>query len=444
MEDGVTNMKRRFLSFLFSISLMVSFVFPFFALPSEVMAKDNEYCPTANEIVDYINVGWTLGGSLDAYDVGVTDVDSFETCWGNPTITEELIAAVKERGFNTIRIPVTWAQHIDEAGNVDDLWMARVKEVVDYAIDSNLVIILNMQNDGGLEDVEVSWLHANPFNYQRNKDRFAKVWNEIAYEFKDYSYRLIFECFNELFDASDNIDEPSNEESYNAVTSYTQTFVDTIRASGGKNEDRNLIITTYGGSNEDNVLNNYVIPNDTSENHLIVSAHVHSPRTFCSLEESARAALYRYDKQVTMVIINRLMRFSLSNNIPVVIGDMGAEWKNNEDQLGEYASYLVTEARENGIKVIWWDDGRYGVGENLGGYAILNRETLEWRDYVVDALLRNTTSIPLQFTLPIKPLEKDTFIIREYLLLGGLCLPMVFCCYSIVSMRKKIEDKTHK
>ena len=141
---------------------------------------------TASQAVDNIKDGWNLGNTLESNGewIGLyTDgkPENYETAWGNPVTKPELIAAVKEAGFNAVRIPVTWYEHIDESGNIDPEWLARVQQVVDYVIQQDMYCVINVHHDAG-----GGWLRATPECYEKYHDKVSALWHNIAVHFKDY------------------------------------------------------------------------------------------------------------------------------------------------------------------------------------------------------------------------------------------------------------------
>ena len=148
----------------------------------------------AKDAVTNMGVGWNLGNTLDANDGSKTwtTTEQHETCWGQPVTKPELMKMMAEAGFNTIRVPVTWYQEMDANGKVNDAWMKRVKEVVDYVIDNGMYCILNVHHDTGADsNTFKSWLKASSKNYTANKDKYEYLWKQIAETFKDYDDHLL-------------------------------------------------------------------------------------------------------------------------------------------------------------------------------------------------------------------------------------------------------------
>ena len=346
------------------------------------------YGGLSGEIISAINAGWNLGNSLDSYGDWITKYSSgspadFEKAWGNPVTTKAMIESVKAAGFNAIRVPVTWTQHIDDSNGckIDSAWMARVKEVVDYVIDSDLYCILNVHHDVGGN----SWLKASDASVKTNSEKFTAVWTQIADEFADYDTHLIFEGFNEILDEDNNWVYPGKNAG-NAVNTLNQLFVNTIRKTGGNNPQRCLIVNTYAAGTGGSQLDDFVIPTDTTENALMVEVHYYSPGSYCteisadgneqdSWTENGGKSL------VDGTLFNLYDHFT-SKGVPVIIGEFGAANKDNETDRAEWAGYIVENAKKYGIKCFWWDGGGKIESDSDYGYykgmALYDRYNDEW------------------------------------------------------------------
>ena len=170
---------------------------------------------TVQSALKSIHAGWNLANSLDAVRNDLpygSKVSDFETGWGQPVTTPEMIHMMKEAGFNAIRVPVTWSQHMDEGGNVRKEWMDRVEQVVKYVLDENMYCIVNVHHDTGTD----GWIRADWNTYLGAKDKFRKLWKQIADRFKKYDSKLLFEGYNEILDLKPNWHE-SDADSYKAV-----------------------------------------------------------------------------------------------------------------------------------------------------------------------------------------------------------------------------------
>lgn len=345
---------------------------------------------TAQQQVSAMNVGWNLGNTLDSYGTWINNVtpQAVETAWQNPQTTRAMIAAVHDRGFNTIRIPVTWAQFTDDNGNVDAAWMARVHEVVDWALEEGMYVILNVHHDTGEHGSDkVCWIIADTSTYSSVQNRFANLWTNIANEFKDYDNRLMFEGYNEMLDMNNSWNAPTTGNgAYEAVNSFAQLFVDTVRATGGNNATRNLIVNTYVASVDQNVLSNFVLPTDTVDDHLIVEVHAYTPYQFCSAQgDSSYTTFDDNCRNSVDQMLNAVASFSSSLGVPVIIGEFGVENQNNDSDRVAYTEYYIQQAALRGIRCIWWDNGLM----DYGGYGILDRNALTWNEGIASALIDN-------------------------------------------------------
>lgn len=317
---------------------------------------------TAEQAVNSITAGWNLGNSLDSQGEWIDlytegKPQNFETAWGNPVTTKKLITTVKNAGFNAIRVPVTWGQHIDDKGNIDKEWLDRVQEVVDYVISQDLYCILNVHHDAGSD----GWVEASAECYQNNSSKFAGLWKNIATRFKDYDDKLIFEGYNEILDSQNSWTEPKKSDAYKAANDFNALFVKTVRKTGGNNKNRNLMVQVYSGSCTEKALAGFELPTDTVKNHLIIQVHNYDPQGFTANDATWTTMTDKWgsdsDKKEFDKLFERLGKFSEKMNTPIVVGEFAANYKNNDSDRVTYASYFVSAAAKQGIKCFWWDTG---------------------------------------------------------------------------------------
>lgn len=309
------------------------------------------YKPTAEDIVNDIIIGWNLGNSLDSYSDKAVGLNT-ETSWGNPKVTKELIDMVKEAGFNAVRVPVTWYNHMDLATNtIDEAWMDRVEEVVNYVLDNDMYCILNVHHDTG----EKGWLRASGKDLEMKKERFKAIWEQIAERFGDYDDKLLFESFNEILDDENHWTRPQTD-ALNITNELNQVFVDTIRASGKKNLTRCLIVNTYAASANRDIIKGFVLPSDQVSNKLIVEAHIYQPYHFTS-ETSPETTTWGVGKTTLEYNIKNMYTTFVEKGIPVIIGEFGAVDKNNSAERQSWLKYYVDTCTNYGIKCFWWDNG---------------------------------------------------------------------------------------
>ena len=326
---------------LFACGLLMSF---------SAQAQDFE---TAKEAVKNMGVGWNLGNTLDANDGSKTwtTTAQHETCWGQPVTKPELLKMMKEAGFGAIRVPITWFQEMDKDGKVNDAWMNRVKEVVDYVIDNGMYCIINVHHDTGADsDTFKSWLKASTSNYNTNKAKYEGLWRQIAEKFKDYDQHLLFEAYNEMLDEKNKWNEPTDAtDGYKAINSYAKSFVTTVRNTGGNNKNRNLVVNTYSASSTVNAMKNLDLPEES--NHIIFQLHSYPN---WQNESNAKAEI---DNLISNIKTNLLKR------APVIIGEYATftTWPSNIDyystdrKVALYAmEYLIKKTKEAGIGTFYW------------------------------------------------------------------------------------------
>ncbi|MBR1765002.1 MAG: glycoside hydrolase family 5 protein [Ruminococcus sp.] len=313
---------------------------------------------TTAEIVADMKLGWNLGNSLDVcnadrngdgqIDENAETVD--ETLWGNVLTTKGIFEKLKEDGFNAVRIPVTWRDHMDEDYNVDAAWMDRVQEVVDYAYDLDMYVILNVHHDGGGDPQFGAWIRNASRDYEGTLEKYKALWSQIAERFAGYGERLIFESMNEV--GFDDLDETS---AFDTLNKLNQEFVDLVRGSGGNNDKRHLLIAGYWTDIEKTCSSKYKMPEDPADS-LILSVHYYTPWEFCTTTINRTWGTDSELKQMQR-LISKLSRTYCEKGVPVIIGEFGTGvW--NETASGVYFSEnLVKLCREAGIAAFMWDDG---------------------------------------------------------------------------------------
>lgn len=307
------------------------------------------------EAVTNIKIGWNLGNSLDSTGswINKSDPQNFETAWGNPVTTRELIHFVKQCGFNAVRIPITYMEKIDENGKIDSKWLARIKEIVDYVIAEDMYCIINVHHDTGAS--EEAWLRADPSMYENMSKKYSYLWEQVADCFKDYGEHLLFESFNEILDSNFNWGGSGAEE-YDTVNRLNQLFVNTIRAAGGNNPNRNIIVNSYGASTAQSQLNAFKLPSDSAANHLIAEMHCYDPWAFTS--NSGDTTWDIADKNTLETIFERINNLIIkAQGVPVIIGEFAAQDADNDEARAAYAEDYIRIAKKYNISCFWWDDG---------------------------------------------------------------------------------------
>ncbi len=343
---------------------------------------------SASQAVRDMKIGWNLGNTLDCCDfTKAGNVIHYETLWGNPITNGQMIKEVSDAGFGAVRVPVTWYDHLDGNYKIDEAWMKRVEEVVQYVLENGMYCIINLHH-------EEAWLNADSETEQQCEEHLETVWRQIADRFQGYGGKLLFEGFNEVLDENKNW-TGTEASSYETVNRLNQVFVNVIRQGAGFNKERYLIVNTYGASPDHDAVDNFRLPADAVENRLIVQIHTYMPQEFTWTKKEVFWTEVRNnwnaskDEHEIDMILERLNRKFVSNGVPVILGEFGAWDKNNTGERVKYAKYVVSSARQYGITCFWWDTGgdfkTYGDSK---ASALLNRIDLSWyyRE-IVDALI---------------------------------------------------------
>lgn len=351
---------------------------------------------TASEAVKNMGLGWNMGNTLEANNQSVTDVTNpaywgqqgldSESCWGQSVTKPELLKMMKDAGFGAIRVPVTWYNHMDVTGKVDAAWMARVHEVVDYVINQGLYCIINVHHDTGADSQDgkfKSWLKADEANYAQNKDRYENLWRQIAEEFKDYGQLLLFESYNEMLDklnswcfasfaSSGKYDASVAASAYQAINSYAQSFVSTVRATGGNNVQRNLIVNTYGSCSGGGDWNQHLkdplkemkYPDDPAGKGRIIF-QVHSYPSLVNTDSKGNITGNRDFGSITREIDDMIKAWNehlVSKGAPVILGEWGTsnvdkdvtDYDARRELMFQFCEYLVQKCKASDIGTFYW------------------------------------------------------------------------------------------
>lgn len=324
------------------------------------------------EIVEDIKVGWNLGNTLESYNVKGKTGLATETAWGNPKAKEELILKVKESGFNAVRIPVTWGEHMD-GDVIQEEWLDRVQEVVNYAYNNDMYVIINLHHD---DDI---WFNPTEEEYKGDSAKLKAIWKQIAERFKEYDDRLIFEGINEERTiGSENEWIGGTPEERAVVNKYLQDFVDTVRESGGNNSERTLIVTSYAASAEEVAMNNLKVPNDR---HIIVSLHYYAPWKFAEGQTTEFGDTEKAELDAKFSLMKEKF---IDKGIPLIIDEFGCVAKADDETRAEYYHYYISTAKSYGIKCFVWDNG---LAKGESAYGLLNRHSLEWNETILNGII---------------------------------------------------------
>lgn len=315
---------------------------------------------TTQEIIEDMGLGINLGNTFEATGswVGGTTVSAFERCWGSPIITEEMIKGIKDGGFGVVRLPANWSNLMSDDYTISPEFDARIHEVVDWILDNDMYVILNMHHE--------TWIADMPTNEEECLTHYSRLWEQITESFKDYDDHLMFESLNEEggWDSVWNQYGSSTEgkaEAFGYLNKLNQTFVDIVRASGGNNKKRHLLIAGYYTNIEHTCDELFVMPTDP-ENRLAVSVHYYEPSTLTILEADADWGKAKTDwgSESDIAKLNSLLDLMKTTftdkGIPVIVGEYGCFGKNKTQEVKR--AYMVDVCRETyirGMLPVLWD-----------------------------------------------------------------------------------------
>lgn len=333
---------------------------------------------TAKELAGKIFAGINIGNTMEVpLGEGVEPGTSGETGWGNPVINEDYIRGLRNAGFNAVRVPCAWNSHIEdfETFKVSDKWMARVKEVVDMIVNNGMYVILNIHWDGG-------WLENNctPDKQEANNKQQKALWTQIANQFKEYDERVLFAGCNEP--------NAENAEQMAVLATYEQTFVDAVRATGGRNAKRVLIVQgpTTNIEKTDQLM---ALPTDIVEDRLMVEVHYYDPFPFClmdkdetwgkmsyfwgsqmskvSAELKDRCSTYAANAEAVNTELLKMKKKYANQGIPVILGEYGAYYRKalaseeyydlHKASVDEWLYEVTRLSKNNGLIPFLWDTG---------------------------------------------------------------------------------------
>lgn len=325
---------------------------------------------TSTEIVHDMGLGWNLGNTLDVCNAdrngdGNVDENSEEvdeTLWGNPKATKELFEALKDDGITAVRIPVTWRDHLGEAPDyeIDEDWMDRVQEIVDYARSCGMYVIINLHHDGG-DDLEFgAWIKNADKDYDGVLEKYKAIWTQIADRFKDYSDYLVFESMNEV-----GFDSLPQDEAYELLNKLNQEFVNLIRSTGGNNDKRHLLIAGYWTDITRSCAGT-VMPEDPADR-CILSVHYYTPWQFCI---NGRPSTWGSDAEINELnrLFDMLKTTFIDNDVPVILGEYGVNSAAEDSSRIYWCESVVKKCTDLGIATFFWDNGEE-----------VDRNTYEWR-----------------------------------------------------------------
>ena len=335
---------------------------------------------TAQQTAKNMGIGLNLGNTMEAYDaadcekitfewipvVGSNTPRDYETCWGAVETTQEAIDGIKAEGFDTVRIPVFWGNMMKNDGTytIDPDYIARVAEIVGYCQNADLYAVINIH-------------HFDEFIIRRNsteecKKIFTNLWTQIAEYFKDYPYTVVFEGYNEYlggsqFNEKGELKDPPKKDAYEMTNTLNQAFVDAVRATGGKNAERVLIVSGYWTNIDNTTSPEFVMPTDTVSDRLMVSVHYVDNVMYWINKIGGEDWINYTDAQIEL-----LNKAFTEKNIPVFMGETSAGYPaSNFDSNAIYTDssecvkIILDKLTDNGFVPVIWDvnDGFYSRTE---------------------------------------------------------------------------------
>ena len=316
---------------------------------------------TTMEVVREMGYGINLGNTFEAFGSWVYGASprDYYTCWGSPTITQDIIQGYADEGFGVLRIPVHWFNLMGNDYTINAAYLATVKQSVEWALDAGMYVIVNIHHD---EDDMFA-------NFAVDKDAsmeaYTIIWTQLAEAFRDYEDHLILEslneegCWDQLWNRWGG--DKGKAEAYALLNEINQTFVDIIRSSGGNNTWRHLLIAGYATDLDATCDPAFQMPDDPAD-HCAVSVHYYIPSTFAILEEDATWGKMRpdwgteEDFKELYYYMDMLKTTFVDNGVPVIVGEYGCP-KNNKDadSVRLYISTVSRELYERQMCPVLWD-----------------------------------------------------------------------------------------
>lgn len=316
----------------------------------------------SQQLVDNIRFGWNLGNALDCCITentpeDITPDEVTETLWGNPAASLRLFESLVDNGINAVRIPVTWRDHVDSEGNIEQGWLNRVKQVVDYGYDNGMYVIITMYHDGAEDVQHGAWLRRAEKDYKGVISRYNKLWRQIAAVFEDYNERILFESMNEV-----EFTGVSEDKAYELLNRINREFVNTIRSGGGNNPRRHLLIAGYNAEIVATCDKRFEMPPDPAER-CILTVHYYIPKIYC--KQTIQKVWGSIPDQNWMDSrIAMLKENFVDKGIPVIIGEYGAVGEDFPSKV-YFCERLTRLCKSYGIAAFLWDGGNEVDRENF-------------------------------------------------------------------------------
>ncbi|WP_195654424.1 cellulase family glycosylhydrolase [Bacteroides sp. 1001136B_160425_E2] len=340
----------------------------------EYIAPDNTGMRdlTSMQLSALMKAGVNVGNTFEAVIVGEDgSLSGDETCWGNPTPNKALFEGIKAAGFDVVRMPVAYSHQFEDAVTykIKSAWLDKVEAAVEAALDAGLYVIINIHWEGG-------WLnHPADANKEALDERLEAMWKQIALRFRDYDDRLLFAGTNEVNNDDANGAQPT-EENYRVQNGFNQVFVNTVRATGGRNHYRHLIVQAYN-TDVAKAVAHFTMPLDIVQNRIFLECHYYDPYDFTIMpnEENFKSQWgsafaggnvsstgQEGDIEATLSSLNVF----INDNVPVIIGEYGPTLRdqltgealeNHLKSRNDYIEYVVKTCVKNKLVPLYWDAG---------------------------------------------------------------------------------------
>lgn len=310
---------------------------------------------TGQNYLKLMSPGINLGNTLEAIPN--------QTAWGNPIPNAAIMKSYKAAGFKSLRIPIAWSQYTDAKGKIDPKWMNHTKEVVKLAQSSGLYVLINIHWDGG-------WLQPTYANRAETEAKFKNFWVQIASAFKAFDHSILFAGTNEVHVTNEY--GPPTAENAEVQNGFNQIFVDTVRATGGLNSNRWLVVQSYNTDIDAAVKVNTKLPRDKAKNRLMMEVHYYSPFNFTLNEKSS---IWQWGKNAKDPSAKdtwgdedfvdgqfaKIKKEFVDKGIPVLLGEYGVGLKRNFPGMKAYQldwdKYVTNSAYRHGMVPMYWDTG---------------------------------------------------------------------------------------
>ena len=337
-----------------------------------------------------LKAGWNLGNTFDAHDSGETVKGrDYETYWCGAKTSRELIHELKEAGFNLIRIPVSWHNHlIDENYTIDPVWLNRVKEVAQWVVEEDMYFIINIHHDNSLK-----YLYPDPAHYEQSEKYLSAIWSQLAEAFSDFDDHCIFESMNEPRLVGNQYEWWLNESSSDCrmaadcINQLNQKFVNIVRSAGGNNATRYLSVPGYCASPDGALSSLFKIPDDSADHRIIIEVHAYTPYNY-ALNLQNKDTRFDLEKDTSKKseissFMNRLYNKFIQYGIPVLIDEFGVLRKDPAgDDLQDrvnFTAFYTASASARGITCCWWDNHVFTGNADSERFGIIDRVAIQWK-----------------------------------------------------------------